>query len=219
MSSNDKCHTCVEMLKQVLTSASSRPRTLLEAMGSSCDFSPVTNGVVVSIEREKAPAAAPFIPATTMAQPLAASSAIHQSLKIECRPCGTTGPEGGARAFVMGPSPLSIVLCSNRLGLHSPDEMEQVLVHELIHVYDVIQLKLDLRTCVNLAYSEIRAARDAECHDSWFPQQCIQKKAMTATLNLFPQQAGSCISQAYNEAMADRRPFTATTTDSRHSER
>jgi Peptidase M76 family len=233
MNSNEKCHACVEMLKQVLTSASSRPRTLLEAMGSSCDFSSVKNGVVVSMERETTPAAAaaattitPSISMTTTLtqQPLAASSAIRtQSLKIECRPCGTTGPEGGARAFVMGPSPLSIVLCSNRLGLHSPEEMEQVLVHELIHVYDVIQLKLDLRSCVNLAYSEIRAARDAECHDSWFPQSCIQKKAMTATLNLFPQQGGSCISQVYNEAMADRRPFvatmTTTTTNSRPSER
>eukprot|EP00547_Thalassionema_nitzschioides_P010021 CAMPEP_0194224290 /NCGR_PEP_ID=MMETSP0156-20130528/37082_1 /TAXON_ID=33649 /ORGANISM="Thalassionema nitzschioides, Strain L26-B" /LENGTH=173 /DNA_ID=CAMNT_0038955763 /DNA_START=203 /DNA_END=721 /DNA_ORIENTATION=- len=90
-----------------------------------------------------------------------------EPLKIECRPCADTGPERGARAFVMGPTPLSIVLCSNRLSLDSKDEMEQVLVHELMHVYDVRVNKLDLRTCENLAYSEVRAAREAECQKSW----------------------------------------------------
>jgi hypothetical protein len=213
-------------------------------MGSSCDFSPVPNGVVVSIQSEDQPKTAtsatiqqPFMSMVTkqptvlaqQQQPVLAASpgtiatTTKSTLKISCRPCGTTGPEGGARAFVMGPTPLSIVLCSNRLSLESTEEMNQVLVHELIHIYDVVQLKLDLRTCVNLAYSEIRAAREAECLHSWFPQKCIQKKAMTATYNLFPQEAGLCISQAYNSAMLDRRPFGSKTTtsnnDSRHSER
>ena len=48
--------------------------------------------------------------------------------------CGSdTRAEGGARAFVRGPEPLSIVLCSNRLS--SQREVDEVLVHELVHIY------------------------------------------------------------------------------------
>lgn len=158
---------------------------------------------------------------STSPQPLAASAATERSMKslsIDCRPCGTTGPEGGARAFVMGPNPLSVVVCSNRLhSLESSiitsqdtDEMEQVLVHELMHVFDVQQLKLDLQDCFQLAYSEVRAAREAECHGfSWhIPQSyCVQQKARTATSNMFPNQGKACVEKVLSRALADNRPF------------
>mmetsp|Transcript_13418 Transcript_13418/g.37763 ORF Transcript_13418/g.37763 Transcript_13418/m.37763 type:complete len:464 (-) Transcript_13418:499-1890(-) len=92
------------------------------------------------------------------------SSAVNNPLTIElkCRRCETTGPEAGARAFLMGPEPLSIVLCHNRI--HSDaDEVEEILTHELIHLYDVQTLQLDLADCETVAYSEVRAAREAEC--------------------------------------------------------
>lgn len=225
-----KCLQCVELLKQVLTKSASRPRALLEAMGSSCDFTPAQNGVIVSFQNDnikndvKASSKQPSRVTTRREstnnatilrpQPLAASVAQQARLKIECRPCSTQGPEGGARAFVMGPSPLSIVLCSNRLhslgDLSDTTEMEQVLLHELVHVYDVKKLQLDLRECVNLAYSEVRAAREAECRDSWMQPYCVKQKALQATSNLFPQQAASCVSQAYQQAMQDMRPFQET---------
>ena len=242
----NSCNQCAEMLKKVLTQNASRPRAVLEAMGSSCAFAPTTNGVVVSFQNQTesrtavttaidnsntvnesppkettkgcaTPSKATItdrIPPISSPQPLAASVAQQAELKIECRPCSTQGPEGGARAFVMGPSPLSIVLCSNRLGRggSSDDaaEMEEVLLHELVHVYDVKQLKLDLRDCVSLAYSEIRAAKFAECHDSysWTQPLCVRLKATQATHNLFPKQAESCVSQAYAKAMNDVRPFS-----------
>jgi Peptidase M76 family len=127
-------------------------------------------------------------------------------LQVSCKKCSDTGPEAGARAYIMGPTPLSMVVCTNRL-LSSPSdddenlakqqvassllfskttsklvaesqdqqnqqksqrdeqlrEMEEILTHELVHVYDVRKLQLDLRDCENLAYSEVRAAREAEC--------------------------------------------------------
>lgn len=76
-----------------------------------------------------------------------------------------------------------------------------------IHIFDVVSLKKDLRSCVNLAYSEIRAAREAECKNSWSPSSCVRQKALQATQNLFPQQAGRCISEAYQQAIQDLRPF------------
>jgi hypothetical protein len=44
------------------------------------------------------------------------------------------GPEGRARAFFSAPPP-TIVFCANRL--HSAQEVEETLVHELVHAYDV----------------------------------------------------------------------------------
>mmetsp|Transcript_30806 Transcript_30806/g.53524 ORF Transcript_30806/g.53524 Transcript_30806/m.53524 type:complete len:260 (-) Transcript_30806:2293-3072(-) len=56
------------------------------------------------------------------------------TIEISCQTCGSdTRAEAGARAFVRGPVPLSIVLCSNRLS--SQREIDEVLVHELIHIY------------------------------------------------------------------------------------
>ena len=205
-------------------------------------------------------------------------------LQLSCRKCSETGPEGGARAFVMGPQPLSVVVCHNRLQhlpppppsqsqMPSPlaisaawsstrnrddqqrqqqqqqqqqqqlrlDEMDEILTHELTHVYDVRRLHLDLRDCENLAYSEVRAARAAECAPSppsqqqhassssnamaaapWYyapaaslsmraQRSCVKHKAVTATHNLFPQHASACLSKVFDAAWADRRPWNYNT--------
>jgi hypothetical protein len=174
--------------------------------------------------------------ATTQATTTASASSASSSssppatewLSLSCRTCADTGPEANARAFCMGPTPLSVVVCTNRL-LHLQKttcdddnnnnnhtaaassaaalaEMEEILTHELVHVYDVRQLKLDLRDCENLAYSEVRAAREAECASlvrpkSWLAAAvgsstvdhsqcqyhqatCVHQKAWTATHNL-----------------------------------
>jgi Peptidase M76 family len=42
-------------------------------------------------------------------------------------------------------------------------EIDEKLTHEFIHIYDVRSLHLNLLQCKDLAYSEIRAAREAEC--------------------------------------------------------
>jgi hypothetical protein len=56
------------------------------------------------------------------------------TIAIECATCGSdTRAEAGARAFVSGPDNLGIVLCSNRLS--SQSEIDEVLVHELVHIY------------------------------------------------------------------------------------
>lgn len=56
------------------------------------------------------------------------------TIAIECVKCKSdTRAEAGARAFVSGPEKLGIVLCSNRLA--SQEEVDEVLVHELVHIY------------------------------------------------------------------------------------
>ena len=134
-------------------------------------------------------------------------------LQISCQPCGTTGAEGGARAYVKGPSPLSIVLCSNRLNLSTPSETEEVLVHELIHVYDVHHRKWDLTNCHTLAKSEVRAAREAECgagtgaNVGFLKKYCVKDKARVATRNMFPDLGDRCVGEVFEEAFRDRAPF------------
>ena len=81
-------------------------------------------------------------------------------LPIICRECASTGPEAMARAFYQSP-PARVTLCSNRLS--SPEDIEEVLVHELIHAVDHRVQDADLSQAKHLACSEIRAAREAEC--------------------------------------------------------
>lgn len=241
---SSSCQQCARMLKHVLAQESSRPMTILEAMGGKKGDEEQENGVQMRIPRatttpsrqwtQLKPSASLELssPTTTTMATSAATPREEQiddddddddnfeSLKIECRPCLNTGPESGARAFIMGPSPLSIVLCSNRLSCHDQTEMEQVLVHELVHVYDVRVNQLDLRACENLAYSEVRAAREAECKDAWLAgRYCIPNRAFRATSNLFSEeQTKACLAKVFDTAMQDTAPFScAASTAKQHT--
>jgi len=137
-----------------------------------------------------------------------ATPVIPPPIQIQCAWCSNHGPEGGARAFVKGPEPLSMVLCANRLS--TADEIEEVLVHELIHIYDVKFRGIDLRECTELAYSEIKAAREAECFKtpSLFRNLCIKNKAITATNNMFPNKGKHCVNRMFDRAMKDIHPIS-----------
>lgn len=172
------------------------------------------------------------VPPTTTT---AAAAAATEWMSLVCRQCRDTGPEANARAFVMGPTPLSIVVCHNRLLLlhnntnqddvdsqqqqsssssaapkaklantvdignsantansqsrrrHQIQEMDEILTHELMHIYDVRQLRLNLQSCQELAYSEVRAAREAECSSSSSSSaQQPPHHPSTATTNKMP---------------------------------
>jgi hypothetical protein len=94
-------------------------------------------------------------------------------------------------------------------------EMEEIVTHELVHVYDVRKLQLDLRDCESLAYSEVRAARFAECSRTWYPyaRTCARYKALSATANLYPIGASACVRRVFDAAMRDARPFGAADAD------
>ena len=146
----------------------------------------------------------------------------HITLEIQCQECGTNGPEGSARAFLRGPSPLTIVLCTNRLSLSNNKEIDEVLTHELIHVFDVHHRKWDFTNCQTLARSEIRAAREAECDSVssilaspfgrtmstlFGKDRCVMEKAKEATKNMFPYNGFDCVNNVFKEAMMDSAPF------------
>ena len=167
------------------------------------------------------------------------------TIELKCRRCETSGPEAGARAFLMGPAPLSIVLCHNRIDSER-SEVEEILTHELIHLYDVQTLKLDLSDCETVAYSEVRAAREAECHRSAFvaadaahrhergqglaaaisetldrhvyKPYCVHNIALGATRNMFPNRGGACLNRVWETAFGDHRPFGRSTAASKRSD-
>jgi len=139
---------------------------------------------------------------------------LDEAMEVQCTVCGSDGAEGAARAFVKGPNPVAVVLCANRL--HSQSEVEEVLVHELMHVYDVRIKEMDLRNCQQLAYSEVRAAREAECHGSsrFFKSICVKDRATVATKNMFPSQGKDCVRAVFESAMKDDSPFAGSGTKS-----
>jgi Peptidase M76 family len=140
------------------------------------------------------------------------------TIELKCRKCASSGPEGGARAFLMGPQPLSVVLCHNRIASNK-SEVEEILTHELVHLFDVQTLQLDLQDCESLAYSEVRAAKAAECRDSWKQLQpyCVKQKAISATNNLFPKEGRACIQRVFDAAFADNRPFNGGNAQKRYA--
>jgi len=148
--------------------------------------------------------------ATKLAKLMGGGSALS-TMKITCRPCSTHGPEGGARAVLVDSDPLEIVLCINRLA--GKAEIDEVVVHELIHVYDHSTRRCDLTSCEGLAYSEVRAAREAECNRffpfEWLKSECVKHNATRSTKNLFPRDAAKCVDDVFLRAFEDHAPFDA----------
>jgi len=107
--------------------------------------------------------------------------------------------------------------------------------------HDVAQ-KLDLSKCDNLAYSEVRAAREAECaHGSFlnlcmnnyhenkndsgilgriaqseqcekYRKDCVKMHAMRSTGVCFPGEAKQCVDRVFHMAYSDNAPFDQTST-------
>lgn len=127
--------------------------------------------------------------------------------KIECRPCVSDGIEGKARAFL---TTSEITLCQNRL--HGKDVVSEALVHELVHAYDYDHKRSDFSTCEGLAFSEVRAAREAECNANfpiqWLRDNCIYHHAGRSTANLYPSAGYECVRKIFTEAMEDTSPFS-----------
>ena len=134
-------------------------------------------------------------------------------VNISCRPCSSDGPEGGARAVLLDSEPLEIVLCTNRLS--GKAEIDEVVVHELIHVFDHRTRRCDLETCHGLAYSEVRAAREAECNRyfpfKWLKSECVRHNAVRSTANLYPHDAAKCVDAVFDTAILDLAPFDVDT--------
>jgi len=83
-----------------------------------------------------------------------------------------------------------------------------------VYCIDVHSRKMDLRDCKQLAYSEVRAAREAECFNSltaFTANICAKDKAVNATRNMFPESGRKCVCDIFDEAIKDHAPFEKNT--------
>ena len=212
----NSCQRCMEHLKQTLQDLSSRHRQLFLAMGVQAQPLETPEVFWHPVEKESKIQIQLYKPRKEKSLGFGGGVKDEPSIEmsIECRDCGMIGPESGARAYVRGPSPLAIVLCSNRLN--SSKDFKQVLLHELVHVYDVVIRDWNLQNCEVLARSEIRAAREAECADERFnvvKRFCIKDRATIATCNMFPNSTGQdCVRKVFDEAIKDQAPWGEDTT-------
>jgi inner membrane protease ATP23 len=88
--------------------------------------------------------------------------------------------------------------------VHTRADIEQLLVHELVHAVDHHVTKLDLSTCGGLACSEIRAAKLAECYASWnlggVKKRCTRNFAETSTRMVFgPIHGPVCVDAVFDQ--------------------
>jgi hypothetical protein len=109
---------------------------------------------------------------------------------------------------------VGMILCANRLG--GLEDVKAALRHELVHAYDICAARKDLTRCTELAYSEVRAAREAECrtltyeiYGQWLGlarvmrDSCVRDNATRATQSLFPGPEGAtCVANQFESAMA-----------------
>lgn len=195
------CDTCSKTLAQVLREE--RPKKLLQAIHHGLS---VRRGETSSTKTSPSTATA-----TATTEAIAAVQEPHPLAKLECRICPETGPASGARAFLEAPPP-SIVLCANRLATRR--EVEEAMVHELVHAFDYLVSGRNLLDCQALAYSEVRAAHAAECSElsrsftcSFFEKGCVRSMATRSTENLFPGRGAGCVNAVFDSAYNDRAPY------------
>jgi hypothetical protein len=104
---------------------------------------------------------------------------------------------------------------------------KQLLEHELIHAYDHLELGFDLSVCHELACSEIRAARAAECRSngflidmactflpyssSWCQNQtvkCVKSTAIKATSAMFSElEAKESVAKMFDQCFVNTKSY------------
>ncbi|KAE9073475.1 hypothetical protein PF005_g25750 [Phytophthora fragariae] len=148
------------------------------------------------------------------------------AIDFVCLDCRDVGPEANARAFFSAPPP-TVVFCANRL--HSGREVEETMVHELIHAYDFTVREMDISKSDVLACSEIRSARESECYQKaklletvlpdveffqksarWYNARCVRDHAIRSTSSMFPAEARDEVDKMFDQCYTDHSPFTHT---------
>jgi hypothetical protein len=130
----------------------------------------------------------------------------------------------GKPGHELGQSSPVIVLLPERI--HGGErEIRELLSHELVHAYDHCVLRRDLTQCEELACSEIRAAREAECagfethlikgmfcrnmapgtqYCLDIKRSCVERIAVRSTKSVFGQeQAAMCVKAVFDRCMGD----------------
>ena len=117
-----------------------------------------------------------------------------------------------------------VVICSNICV--TPQKVEEILAHELVHLYDFCTTNLDLTRSDHLACTEIRAANLAHCknqlYDTFSHQQwtshtdCVKHKAASSVrvIKGVPQsEALKIVENVFSKCYKDLEPIGRVTKD------
>jgi len=98
-----------------------------------------------------------------------------------------------------------ITLCHNRVD--SKQNMEDNVIHELVHAYDNCKQDKFFLDCKLRACSEIRASRIGECRGRWDRANCVRESALSST-KIYCENAESFIAEAFESCYKDVAPLT-----------
>mmetsp|Transcript_1049 Transcript_1049/g.2210 ORF Transcript_1049/g.2210 Transcript_1049/m.2210 type:complete len:174 (-) Transcript_1049:24-545(-) len=131
---------------------------------------------------------------------------------ISCIDCSKRGIK--ARGFLER-DPMAVKLCADRIQLK---DVKVLVDHEIVHAYDYSLGRCDFSTGKGLAYSEVRAAREAECsgwflHD-YFRVSCIKDQATRSTEKIFSSGAEGFVNEVFDSAMRDLEPYAPSSSSS-----
>lgn len=139
------------------------------------------------------------------------------SQHFSCEPCGPSVAGG------FDPIREQVILCEN--NILSQSHMNEVLTHELIHVYDNYTVNIDWNDMRHLACTEIRAANlSNECRFNRetflrlnfgmkaHNQTCVKNRAAlsmtTVHQNLSLEEAREIVSSVFSQCYTYTSPFT-----------
>ena len=140
---------------------------------------------------------------------------------IKCSPCSNENNFRMSGGFTIDPSTQSpqIIICENEKL--SRQTLEDTLLHELIHAYDVCRAKIDFTQCLQHACTEVRAsALSGECNFSReirrgnFQiqkgyQNCVERRAIkSVTANPYCRNiAREAVESVFARCFSDTLPF------------
>ena len=117
-----------------------------------------------------------------------------------------------------------VVICSN--VCQTPSQVEEILAHELVHLYDNCTINLDLTRSDHLACTEIRAANLAHCknqfydalsHQRWKSHtNCVKHKAASSVRvikGISHEEALKIVEKVFTKCYRDLEPVGRITKD------
>ena len=140
---------------------------------------------------------------------------------IQCSPCDQLGDFRMSGGFAIDPETRSptIMICENERLNHQT--LEDTLLHELIHAYDVCRAKIDFSQCFQHACTEVRAsALSGECNFSREfrrgnlqiqkgYQKCVKRRAIKSVgANPYCRNiAKEAVESVFEKCFSDTLPF------------
>jgi len=125
---------------------------------------------------------------------------------VDCSPCDQSLSGG------YDDQTNQVIICSN--NCQTPEKVEEILSHELVHMYDYCTAKIDFSNQKHLACSEIRAATLSSCAkfswDFWSFEDCVESKASKSVAwvnNIDEKEARKVVKSVFDKCYNDLEPF------------